>query len=120
LRLLLDEMYSSAIAEQLSTRGYDALSVSRRADLRALPDRLIFERMQEERRTIVTNNVRHFVPLITVAEMRGSSHYGVFFTSDRSLSRRRDNIGSYVEMLAGLFEAHPADDSLRGVVRWLP
>jgi len=120
LKLFLDEMYSPRIAEQLSSRAYDALSVADRADLRALPDRMLFERMQDERRTVLTNNVKDFVPLITAAETGGSSHYGVLFTSDRSLPRGRDNIGSYVEVLAGVFEAHPSDDDLRGIVRWLP
>jgi hypothetical protein len=36
--LLLDEIFSGTIAQQLRTEGYDVISVEAHADLVALPD----------------------------------------------------------------------------------
>jgi hypothetical protein len=38
LRLLLDEMYTAAVAEQLRRRNHDVIAVAERADLRGTLD----------------------------------------------------------------------------------
>ena len=56
MRLLLDEHFSRHIAEQLRTRGHDAVAVGERADLAGLADDELFAAAQQERRAIVTEN----------------------------------------------------------------
>ena len=119
MRLLLDEMYARGIAEGLRARGHDAESASERDDLRSLADAARFEAMQGERRVIVTKNVRDFMPLVRQALQAGSTCHGVVFTSDRSLPRRKANIGTFVDLLDTLLAAHVADEALPTQVEWL-
>ena len=89
MRLLLDEMYTPAIAEGLRDRGHDVISVHERPDLVAAPDSAIFAAAQAEERAIVTNNVRDFMPLAHEALQTRSIFYGLVLTSDRSLPREQ-------------------------------
>jgi len=119
VRLLLDEMYSPAIAEGLRARGRDAVSVHDRADLAAASDAAILATAQGERRALVTNNVRDFAPLVHDAHQQRAEFFGIVFTSDRSLPRSRATIGRFVELLDALLVELPADDGLAGLVHWL-
>ena len=120
MKLLLDEMYSRRIAEQLRELGHDVVSAQERVDLTGSSDRSLFELMRTERRTILTNNVKDFALLVAEAAQAGSPHAGVLFSSDRSLPRRRDRIQVYVDLLDSLMRAHPDDEGLADAVRWLP
>ncbi len=42
MKLLLDEMWSPAIAAALRERGHDVVAVAERSDLRGKPDDVIF------------------------------------------------------------------------------
>jgi hypothetical protein len=119
VRLLLDEHYSPAIARQLRHRGHDVVAVAERADLVGLGDDDLLRRMGLERRAIMTNNVKDFVPLASRATLAGGEHYGLLLTSDRSLPRRLDAIGRFVEVLDGWLQRHQGEDSCRNQVRWL-
>ena len=119
MRLLLDEQYSPTIAQQLRTQGFDVVAVVERPDLIGLDDEALLRVAAGERRALLTNNVRHFTPIARDWGASGQTHYGLLFTSDASLPRSRETIGVYVEGLAALLEAEPADDSLRDQVRWL-
>ena len=77
MRLLLDEMYPPAIAEQLRARGHDVVAVSTRAELRSLSDEGIFATAQEERRAIVTENIGDFSSIADAADRRGHAHHGL-------------------------------------------
>ena len=119
MRLLLDEMYSPTIAETLRARGFDAVSVGERADLRAARDEVIFETAQSERRVIVTNNVRDFAPLAEAALQTNSPWCGLVLTSDRSLPRSKANVAVLADLLAALLEAHADTDELPSRIEWL-
>ncbi len=119
MRLLLDEMYSPAIAEQLRARGHDVESVHDPPELAAAPDRQLLLAMHGEQRAIVTNNTNDFMPLVHEAIQTGSGFSGVIFTSDRSLPRSRNTIGTFVRLLENLLKRLPADDALDGQVHWL-
>jgi hypothetical protein len=112
-------MYSPAIAEALRELGHDAVSVHDRSELAAAADTLIFTAMQAERRAIVTNNVRDFVPLAQQALQTGTSFSGLIFTSDKSLPRTTAMIGTFVRHLDALLQDRPAEDALLGQVHWL-
>ena len=75
--------------------------------------------MQAEERAIVTNNVSDFMPLVHEALQTGSTFNGVIFTSDRSLPRSRNTIGTFIDLLDTLLNQRPADDGPSGQVHWL-
>jgi hypothetical protein len=118
VRLLLDEHYSPEIARQLHSRGHDVVAVAEGADLVGLGDELL-RGMARERRAIVTSNVKDFVPLATRAALEAGAHYGLLFTSDRSMPRRIDAIGRLVDALDRFLRHHKGEDSCRDQVQWL-
>gem|GEM_PF-4445081 len=73
VRLLLDEMWSPDIAEQVRRRGHDVIAVAETMDLRGLPDDLIFAIAQRNGYAIVTENVIDFRPLGAAEIQRGRS-----------------------------------------------
>lgn len=63
MKLLLDEMLSAVVAEQLRGRGRDVEAVSQRRQLRGLTDRDLFEYAQSGERSLVTYNRDDFLEL---------------------------------------------------------
>ena len=118
MRLLLDEQFTPEIADQLSTQGYDASAVKGDLALEGL-DEVLLALAADRGRALVTNTVRHFVPLAIGWAARGETHAGLIFTSDKSLPRSRGSIGLHVERLRELLDGHPADDALFGQTVWL-
>jgi len=74
---------------------------------------------QAETRAIVANNVGDFMPLVQEALQTGSGFSGVIFTSDRSLPRSPNTIGTFVQLLDDLLKRLPADDGLNGLIHLL-
>ena len=75
--LLLDEMFSPAIADGLAARGIDCRAVVADALLRALSDLEIFEAALLEGRVIVTNNVPDFESLRRARDAAGERSPGL-------------------------------------------
>ena len=119
MRLLLDEHYSPKIAERLRERGHDVVCVKDRDDLRGLSDRELWDRASAEQRALLTENVADFMALVKEAAASAARHFGVVFTSPRSLPRGRKTIGLYVETLEGFLGERGADDALADRVHWL-
>ena len=118
MKLVLDELYSQAIASGLRERGHDVISVHERPDLEGLKDEQLFPLLAAERRAIVTENWPDYQ-----AEMRkaaGRDHYGVLFTSRNHLPRSRQTIGLYIRVLDELLKRHRDEDALLNSYRWLP
>jgi predicted nuclease of predicted toxin-antitoxin system len=118
VRLLLDEHYADAIAEQLRARGHDAQTVSERG-LKGLPDESLLALCHGESRALLTNNARDFVPLARQWTAAGREHAGILLTTDASLPRHRGNIGRYVEILVVVFDEDDDEHALVNQVRWL-
>jgi Domain of unknown function (DUF5615) len=119
LKLLLDEMYPFAIAEQLAARGHDVEAVTERSELRALPDNELFAVAQQERRVVVTENIADLLPIGDREDGRGRSHHGLILVNPAKYPRgSRRTIGNMVTALGDLLMAHPTDEptSLR---HWL-
>lgn len=119
MRLLLDEHYSPEIARALRERGHDVELVKERADLVGLSDREVWERARSEGRALVTENAADFMLLVREAAAEGEDHFGVVFSSPRSLPRGRATIGVFVESVDALLRERPADDGLLNQVYWL-
>lgn len=110
IRLLIDENLTPLLAEVLSSRGYDAVSVMS-AGLLEWEDRDLFEWAVRERRAILTNNAKHFAPLAEEYDQKGWEHYGVILTDQapfRVLLARTSR----------LLAARSAED-LMNAVEWL-
>jgi len=110
MRLLLDEMYPAAIAVGLRRREVDAVAVTERPELRSMPDPELFAAAQEERRTIVTENVRDFVPIANDHDARAIAHYGLVLVHPAAFPRGdARTIGAMVTALAELGRQLPHD-----------
>jgi hypothetical protein len=72
-----------------------------------------------ERRTLVSENVADFVPLVHLPSGRGEDHHGLVFTSPASMPRGAGTIGMFVEALDRLMQERPTDDALQNRVHWL-
>lgn len=120
MRLLLDELYAKAIAEQLRDRGHDVVSAKERPDLEGARDDELLRLAAAEERAIVTENWADYDRLIRQSADEGTTHHGVIFTSRRRLPRSRETIGLYVRVLDAFLDAHRAVDALREGTRWLP
>jgi Domain of unknown function (DUF5615) len=119
VRLCLDEHYSVRIAEELRGRGRDVVAVKERSDLIALSDGQLWAVMQGERRALLTENVADFVPLVQQSIAAGEDHWGIVFSSARSMPRGSGTIGLFVERLDELLQRHPGEDDFRNGVHWL-
>jgi nucleoside-diphosphate-sugar epimerase len=108
LRLLLDEMYPSVVAERLRARGHDVVAVTERPELRSLSDADVFMVGQSERRTVVTENVADFSGIADSLDERGQTHFGLVLI-DPVVYRRGHSrtIGRMVTGLDRLLRDHP-------------
>ena len=115
--LLLDEMFSPAIADDLTARGIDCRAVVADALLRALSDLEIFETALLEGRVIVTNNVPDFESLRRAREAAGGEIPGLIYTSDLAFPRTKAYLTRLVAALERAATDHEA--ATRGGVLWL-
>jgi hypothetical protein len=115
--LLLDEMFSPAIAVELTSRGIDCRAVAADALLRARSDLEIFDTALLEGRVVVTNNVPDFESLRRAREAFGGEVPGLIYTSDLTVPRTK----AYVSRLVAALEAAAAsrEAARRGGVLWL-
>jgi hypothetical protein len=115
--LLLDEMFSPAIATDLAARGIDCRAVVEDPVLRALSDLEIFQAALAEGRVVVTNNVPDFERLRRAHDAAGNEVPGFIYTSDLAFPRTK----SYVSRLgAALAAAAAGSETARcGGVLWL-
>ena len=116
--LLLDEMFSPAIADGLAARGIDCRAVVADALLRALSDLEIFETALLEGRVIVTNNVPDFESLRRARDAAGGAIPGLIYTSDVTFPRTKAYVARLVTALA-VAAAAGRETARHGGVLWL-
>jgi predicted nuclease of predicted toxin-antitoxin system len=119
VKLLLDEHYTNETAVQLRAVGHDAVTVVERG-LRGTDDEPLLEHALSDDRAILTNNARHFLPIVRRWAVSGREHCGLLLTSDSSMPRNSGTIGVYVRTLRALMDANPGPRALANQVRWLP
>jgi predicted nuclease of predicted toxin-antitoxin system len=119
VRLLLDEMLSPSIAEELRSRGHDVEAVAGHPRREGLPDPEIMSLARSEGRAIVTNNVRDFRPLHYEAVTPGGpGHYGMVFMPG-NYRRTKADAGRIVAALEAILIQFPGDDDLANGETWL-
>ena len=87
--LLLDEMLSDSIAQQLRATGHDVIAVVANPTLAALPDDQILAYATSEGRALVTANIKDFVPLDGRYRAAGQSHPGLILVSTKTFPQNR-------------------------------
>lgn len=110
MRLLIDEMYTPAIAEQLREREGDANAVTERPELRALADSDLFALAQAEQRAVVTEDIADFSVIADDYDLRGQAHFGLVLVPSGAYPRSSPaTIGRMVTALARLLSKHPGE-----------
>lgn len=116
LRLILDEMLSAVIAQQLRGRGHDVCAVTERPELRGLPDSDLFEHVQRERRALVTYNREDYLALDRRYRSEGRDHHGIVILHPRRFPQGGDSAGALVTSIDALLGA---GSPYPGFVHWL-
>jgi Domain of unknown function (DUF5615) len=107
LKLLIDEMYPPAIAEQLRDRKQDVEAVTERPELRALADTDLFALAQQEQRAVVTENIDDFSVIAGGYDQRSEAHFGLVLVPHSSHPRSSPaTIGRMVIELDRLLGEH--------------
>lgn len=122
MKLVLDEMISATVAEQLRAHGHDVVAVQdvELAHLRGVDDCVLLDHAAEEHRAVVTDNIPDFVCCHQRRVDRDKPHYGLLlFTNDTFPRHRHDAfVGQLLTVLEDQLLAH-ADDNDSSWVRWL-
>jgi len=100
--LLLDEMFSDHIAQQLRAKGYDVISVVADSALVGLPDEQVLAYATTEGRALVTANIKDFVPLDGRYRAAGQSHAGLILVSTKTFPQNRGFPSAITTSLATL------------------
>lgn len=121
MKLLLDGMISPRIARELREKGHDIQAIKKhRPELETVADREIVERMSEERRAVLTNDVDDFQPIHHSVVAAGKEHYGMVFTSDATMPRDKASIPLWVRTLDRFLADRSDEDALKNRVHFLP
>jgi len=119
LKLLLDEMLSAVIAEQLRARGHDVEAINRHPAREALSDSEVLDVARTERRAVVTLNLVDFRVLHHDAiTPGGAGHYGMVFMAG-NYRRAKADIGRIVTALEAKLEQFPGETDLVNAETWL-
>jgi hypothetical protein len=100
--LLLDEMFTDDIAQQLCSQGYDVISVVADPALIGLPDDQILAHATTEGRALVTANIKDFIPLETRYRAADQSHAGLILVSTKTFPQSRGFPSAVTTALAAL------------------
>ena len=115
--LLLDEMFSPRIADELALVGIDCRAVVADPVLRAQSDLEVFDSAVRDDRVLVTNNVPDFESLRRAREAAGGPVPGLVYTSDVTFPRTKAYLSRLVTALAAAAADH--ETARCGGVLWL-
>ena len=103
--LLLKEMFSGTIAQQLRAKGHDVIAVVAESALVSLPDDQILAHAAATGRALVTANIKDFVPLDGQYRAAGQSHAGLILVSAKAFPQDRSFVGAVAGALAVLMDS---------------
>jgi predicted nuclease of predicted toxin-antitoxin system len=110
MKLLLDEMYTPTIAEQLRARGHDAASIHdpEYRMLEGEPDDEVWAAAIADDRALVSENVQDFRRIEANALAHAQPVARMIFTTDRQFPRGDPaTLGRLVSALDALLAANP-------------
>jgi Domain of unknown function (DUF5615) len=116
--LLLDEMFSDTIAQQLRAKGHDVLAVAAEPALVALPDDQILGHATAAMRALVTANIKDFMPLDAAYRVAGHDHTGLTLISTKTFPQDRTYTAAITNALIVLLDR--TDHIQPGQVLFLP
>jgi len=86
-RLLLDEMLSGTIADQLRRRGYDVVAVVEDVSLVSTSDEELLAHATEQQRVLVTANIADFAAIASDWRTGGRVHHGIVYVAYRTFGQ---------------------------------
>lgn len=116
MKLLLDEMLSARIAEQLRKRSHDAAAVEEIPTLRGLADPDLFDQAQREGRILVTYNREDFLALDRAYRDQGRGHHGLVILHPRRFPQGAATTGALIAALDAFISTKPPYPSF---IHWL-
>ena len=102
--LLLDEMFSGLIAEQLRAAGHDMLAVVTDPALVTLADDQILAHATTTGRALVTANIKDFMPLDARYRAASQTHAGLILVSSKTFPQDRAYTAAITKALAALLD----------------
>jgi Domain of unknown function (DUF5615) len=102
--LLLDEMFSNTIAQQLGAKGHDVLTVVADPALTALPDDQVLAQAAAAGRPLVTANIKDFMPLDAEYRAAGHEHAGIILVSTKTFPQDRTFTAAITSSLSNLLD----------------
>lgn len=120
MRLLLDEMYPPAVAEQLRKAGYDVACILEDPAARGLDDSAVCDMAVAAGRAVVTENAADYLRLVSNRADIGAPAPSLIITSSKSFPRHQPSFtGRAVRALADFCDAHRDADPLAAAIYWL-
>ena len=105
-QLLLDEMFPQAMADQLNAKGHDVRAVVANPEFVGLPDEDILIGATEAGRTLVTANIKDFMPIDARYRAASRVHAGLIMVSSKTFPQNR----AYVTAITTALDALLATD----------
>jgi hypothetical protein len=102
--LLLDEMFSGLIAEQLRAAGHDVLTVVTDPALVTLSDDQILAHATTAGRALVTVNIKDFMPFDARYQAASQTHAGLILVSSKTFPQDRAYTAAITKALAALLD----------------
>jgi hypothetical protein len=116
VKLLIDEMLSASVAEQLRQRGHDVIAVDEHRELRGLSDADVFKHAQDGGRAVVTYDREDFLAIDRQYRGEGRDHHGLVILNPRRFPEGKRTIGPLIASLEQLINA---GDPYPSFVHWL-
>ena len=116
--LLLDEMFSGVIAEQLRANGHDVLAAVDDPALAGCADEQILAHAAATGHALVTANVKDFVPLDARYRAASQTHAGLILVSAKTFPQDRTFTAAITSALSALLDQPSPVQS--GQVLFLP
>jgi hypothetical protein len=102
--LLLDEMFSDTIAQQLRTKGHDVQAAVADPSLASLPDDQVLAHAAATGRALATANIKDFMPLDAWYRAAGQAHAGLILVSAKTFPQNRSYTSVVTTALAALLD----------------
>jgi nucleoside-diphosphate-sugar epimerase len=104
-RLLLDEIFPNAMAEQLNAKGHDVRAVVASPEFAGRPDEEILIGAVEAGRALVTADIKDFMPIDARYRAAGRVHAGLIMVSTKTFPRNRTYVTAVTSALDALLSA---------------